>query len=60
MDKNEAIEVLKANYPSANYPRVREAVDLAIKALSMVEELYDYKCETEFKKNTGELIEKAL
>lgn len=33
MTRNEAIDVLKANYPDAHYSELREAVDLAIKVL---------------------------
>lgn len=33
MIRNEAIDVLKANYPDARYSELREAVDLAIKVL---------------------------
>ena len=33
MTRNEAIAVLKANYPDAHYSELREAVDLAIKVL---------------------------
>lgn len=33
MTRNDAIDVLKANYPDAHYSELREAVDLAIKVL---------------------------
>ena len=33
MTKEEAIEVLKANYPSKCFEQLREAVDMAIRAL---------------------------
>lgn len=34
MTRNEAIDVLKANYPDVCFSELREAVDVAIKALS--------------------------
>ena len=34
MDYQEAIEVIKSNYPPENYTMLREALDLAIKVLS--------------------------
>lgn len=33
MTNKEAIEVIKCNYPSENYTRLREALDMAIEAL---------------------------
>ena len=43
MTREEAIEVLKANYPSKCFEQLREAVDIAVKAL-----------EQEPKERTGE------
>ena len=34
MDYEEAIKIIKINYPPENYTRLREALDLAIKTLS--------------------------
>lgn len=34
MDKQEAISVLRSNYPTSNYTLLREAVDMAMKSLS--------------------------
>lgn len=34
MDYQEAIEVIKSNYPPENYTMLREALDLAIELLS--------------------------
>lgn len=39
MNNEEAIKVLKANYPDASYSILREAVDLAIDALFRLEGL---------------------
>lgn len=39
MKNQEAIEILKANYPDACYEQLREAVDMAIKALRNAAEL---------------------
>ena len=36
MTNEEAIETLKANYPDACFEQLREAVDMAIKALEQV------------------------
>lgn len=33
MDNKEAIKAIKSNYPTENYTMLREALDLAIKAL---------------------------
>ncbi len=34
MDYQEAVEVIKSNYPPENYTLLREALDLAIEVLS--------------------------
>ena len=36
MRREEAIDVLKANYPDSCYELLREAVDMAIKALEQI------------------------
>jgi len=33
MDHKEAIKIIKAHYPTENYKRLREALDLAVKVL---------------------------
>lgn len=51
MTREEAIEVLRANYPDACYSLLREEVEMAIKALSAIEKI---KAEiNEFIKNPG-------
>lgn len=35
MTRREAVETIKANYPSENYAALREALDMAIEALDM-------------------------
>ena len=34
MDHKEAIKIIKAHYPTENYTRLREALDLAIELMS--------------------------
>ena len=38
MKHKEAIDVIKNHYPTENYTRLREALDLAIKTLEMQKE----------------------
>lgn len=47
MDYQEAIEVIKKNYPPENYTRLREALDLAVEALDDAEALRDGRIEIE-------------
>jgi len=37
MDRKEAIDVIKKNYPSENYTMLREALDMSIKSLEKEE-----------------------
>lgn len=50
MTKKEAIETIKANWPSENYTMLREALDMAIDALN---EETNFSC-TYYKENNKE------
>lgn len=44
MSRDEAIEILKANYPDACYGQLRDAVDMAISALEQPEIIRCKEC----------------
>lgn len=47
MNVEEAIKVIKSNYPPESYSALREALDLAIKLLAELENRVDYLEEKE-------------